>query len=104
MFRGRKDKHNELFREAECRERIIRAQYCWPNVPKGTIDPQLRELVEGMLRYKLSERIGADITLAEPDANGVLQNTQIREHEFMRRFPWTRMQERTLPVSGYSTI
>jgi hypothetical protein len=83
-------------RQQEFARRILSAQWYWP---RGLdVDAKLKDLVEKMLEKNWSYRRGA-FEGKQGRVDGSLKNDEIREHPFMRSFPWKKLNERALVVS-----
>ena len=65
------------------------------------IDPDLKDLVDGMLHEDVRQRLGTlvDHEDEDGDEDDVLVNKDIRKHRFFRGFPWEKLSDRTLAVS-----
>ncbi|PCH37736.1 kinase-like protein [Wolfiporia cocos MD-104 SS10] len=66
------------------------APLIWPT--NIDVDPELKDLVEKMLKFQPSERYGW--LVVKEEGNGVGYNDEVRIHPFMRELDWKQVAER----------
>lgn len=94
-MKGRKDGGDTARRQDELVRRVIAAKYWWPRGVE--VDEKLKDLCDRMLQADIGQRLG--FIVVAPEDGGPLRNDEVRNHPFMRGFPWHAMYDRRLVVS-----